>query len=449
MDDVVDPSASFRELPRFLTEGLLLTSDRMCQQLRLLLSDVPTSGVHGACRKLQAHGYPGISKQLRSLIQLEEALKIGRGHAARRDATPLERQHEEQWQGQEERQEQRQEQQRQQQRAQTPGGSRPGTRQSMSMVHKYKKTAAALAECILVQQQARDIICEKKPRNAERDRELATAKISCWPAPRNTQLFLSLVEEAVAASRRRAVRGTDWDNWHQRLLLHQETRAMHAHGDVGTLKHVLADLETKKRESFAATDTTEALLMGELRYARKSIAAEKAFENGLQVRWEQDVGGRVADRCKAKLQEIEALEMELRAVTERHQDERASMKRAIAKALRRAEETHEECALKAEHAHAQLLEARDDIRNMAATRKRLKGNIQRELHRLELEAALAEEVRAAEEMWRMTREDVAVPEEDDLVVIEEEDTAAASASVDETAGSKKTKKKKKKKKKKY
>ena len=53
MDDVVDPSASFRELPRFLTEGLLLTSDRMCQQLRLLLSDVPTSGVHGACRKLQ------------------------------------------------------------------------------------------------------------------------------------------------------------------------------------------------------------------------------------------------------------------------------------------------------------------------------------------------------------------------------------------------------------
>jgi hypothetical protein len=157
----------------------------------------------------------------------------------------------------------------------------------------------------------------------------------------------------------------------------------------------------------------------------------------------------VADRCKAKLQEIEALEMELRAVTERHQDERASMKRAIAKALRRAEETHEECALKAEHAHAQLLEARDDIRNMAATRKRLKGNIQRELHRLELEAALAEEVRAAEEMWRMTREDVAVPEEDDLVVIEEEDTAAASASVDETAGSKKTKKKKKKKKKKY
>jgi len=45
MDDKdVDPSARFREVPEFLTEGLRFAAGRMCQQLRLLLHDVPTSG---------------------------------------------------------------------------------------------------------------------------------------------------------------------------------------------------------------------------------------------------------------------------------------------------------------------------------------------------------------------------------------------------------------------
>ncbi len=399
MDDKdVDPSARFREVPEFLTEGLRFAAGRMCQQLRLLLHDVPTSGVHGAYRKLQAHGYPKIGKQLRSLFQLEEALAIGRNNASFRAATPPE----------------------QLQRAHTPGSSRPGTRQSMNMLHKYKKTAASLAQALLVEKKARDIIIETKPRNAERDRELATAKVSCWPAPRNVGFFLHTIDEAIEASCRRASRSVDWVTWHQQLLQHQETRATHANGDVKTLKNVLSDLEAEKRESFAATDATEALLMGEIRYARKSIELEEMFENSLQARWEQDVGGRVAHRCADKLGEIEVLEMELARLTESHQDERLRMKRVIAKAQRRADETREEWETKAKRVNAKLIEAQNDIIKMAATRKRLEGNIKRELHRLDLEAALSREVTEAEEMWRMACEDVAVPESSEDVFTQQD-----------------------------
>eukprot|EP00946_MAST-07B_sp_MAST-7B-sp1_P000059 g59.t1 len=278
----VDPSAEFPDLPGFLTEGVLLAVERMCQQLRLLLTDVPMSGVHGVCRKLQAHGHAKIAKQLRSLIQLEEALKVGRGqqHRHRRRR------------GDEEQGNRRVEQQQTnwQQRARTPGSSRPGSKQSMTILHRYQKEASALAESILVQQHARSIIRETKPANTERDREVAAAKISCWPAPRNTGFFLSMIEELLKAFGQRLVQSVAKKSWYLSLLQHQEERNTHANGDVCALKNALSELEAEKHESYAALDTTEGLLMGELKYARKSIATEEAFENGLQAYWEQQIG---------------------------------------------------------------------------------------------------------------------------------------------------------------
>ena len=149
--------------------------------------------------------------------------------------------------------------------------------------------------------------------------------------------------------------------------------------------------------------------MGELSYARKSIAREEAFENGLQACWEEQIGGLVKDRCEAKQQEIEALEEELERLVEQHKIERLSKQTTIARAQRRIEEMRKESVENMEKVNARLAEAKTDITHIAATRKRLRESIANEMRRLELEAKLTEEVNKVEEQWRMRQEDVVIP----------------------------------------
>ena len=360
--DDVDPGQTFADLPNFLHEGYCTIIQQLCSELRVLCSDVPTSSIHGCARKLQAHGYPKIAKHIRSLHQLEEALKVGRAQVEYGQCEA-------------------------QQRATTPGGSRPGTEQSMTLQHNYKKTATSLATSLLACVEAHDIVKKSNPRNAEID-----------PAPRNSW-FLTLMVNAVEASSSRIVKSREWETWHQRLIQHQERRNTHAEGDVAILKDVLLNMKVKAHEKFSEADFTTSLLVKQLVLARESIEKEESFENNLQKRWHKDIGGMVSDRCAAMQAEIQDLEKKLLEMKERHEDERLRKKKAISKAQRHVDEIRSTLSIELQQKEQSIFQVHREMKQIAVARKQLQENIDGELNRLDLERSLEEEVRMAEAKW--------------------------------------------------
>ena len=482
----VDIDAVFRPVPHFLTEGFMVCTKRAEHLLQVLVRDVPTtSGGHDIVRKLQAHGLPGIAKQVRAVHAQEEAFRCREGHrpgsrpgsrsrGPNRSALPclpaspsmpaigtalrIENS-----------------------RSRlcppssasstasfstTPGTSRPGTRQSMSLRHATLTAIAKLGHQLCENPSAINILTESRPRPAERDRPMATARVEKWASPRRSAGFIHLFGKALQASRDRVVVNTDQLAWELSLLAHQEERGTHALGDVFTLRESTKALLADKAECFEALDRKIRALSAQAHLARTSMGMERNFEWQLQSAWQAHEGVAHGDRTAVLETELARLQKLLPTIEANNRAEMEAIQKRRRRAKRNIHEEQSERSAALAVKDAELQAAREEERVRLATMADLRRKIAAEEKHMTRMAQLQQDVDAAVKnvVAEQERERVRVWEEAEdrrraaLGITKEEEEAlllaerlAAEAAVlmaQEEAGKKKKQKKKKRKEKK-